>query len=88
MPTPAKHRITDATTGITVEFDMDWNDIRSLRDSWLTDSDLWMLADRYATLTESQQAELVAYRAALRDLPTSVADPADAEFPDKPSFMD
>jgi len=88
MPIPAKHRIQNSDTGEIIEFNMDWNDIRSLRDMWLMDSDLWMLADRYATLTESQQAELTAYRAALRDLPASVADPADAEFPDKPSFMD
>ena len=87
MTSPAKHRITNADTGETIEFDMDWSEIRSLRDGWLMDSDVWMLADRYATLTPSQQTELTAYREALRDLPTSVADAADCLFPDKPSFI-
>ena len=87
MPTPAKHRITDSETGVTTEFDMTWNDIRGLRDAWLSDSDLWMLSDRYASLTSALQTELTTYRQALRDLPTSTADSADAEFPDKPSWL-
>jgi hypothetical protein len=87
MPEPCKHRITNATTGETVEMDMSWDDIRGIRDGWLRDSDMWMLVDKHATLTPSQQTELATFREALRNLPTSVANPADAEFPDKPSFI-
>jgi hypothetical protein len=69
---------------------MDWEEIRGIRDGWLTDSDLWMLADRYATLTTSQQTELTTYRQALRDLPTSTATglASDCLFPDKPAWFD
>jgi hypothetical protein len=87
MPEPAKHRITNADTGETIEVDMAWNDIRSIRDGWLVDTDFWMLADRYASLTPEQQIELTAYREALRNLPESTEDSSDCIFPDKPSWI-
>ena len=58
-----------------------WDDIREVRDMMLADSDLLMLPDRYAALTEAQQTELEAYRQELRDIPTSVAEPEDVVFP-------
>ena len=88
MPIPAKHSVTDITTGEEIVVDMNWMEIRQMRDMYLMDTDVWMLADRYASLTEAQQTALTAYRQALRDLPDDGADPGDAEFPDKPSFVD
>jgi hypothetical protein len=88
MPIPCKHSLTNAKTGETVEMDMTWIEIRSMRDDFLSNSDMWMLVDKHSTLTPSQQTELTVYREALRNLPTSVADSTNAEFPDKPSFVD
>lgn len=92
MPIPAKHSITIQKNGEPDEvivFNMTWSDIRSLRDSWLTDSDLWMLADRYASLSAHQQEELTTYREALRNLPDSTATglASDCLLPDKPAWM-
>ena len=88
MPYPAKHSVTNIDTGEEIVVDMDWSEIRQMRDMFLMDTDVWMLADRYASLTGSEQTELTAYRQALRDLPDDEGDSADAEFPDKPSFVD
>ena len=71
--------------------------VRMQRDSELLDSDLWMLADRYANLTEEQQTELIDYRQALRDI-TSYFDDDDLQqilgandamqnFPIQPDWM-
>ena len=64
---------------------------------------MWMLTDRYDTLTESQKSELTTYRQALRDLPSVHYDESDFDietglgskganaaadnFPTKPSWL-
>lgn len=57
--------------------DVDWVSVRAERDSMLATTDMWMLADRYNTLTESQQTELTNYRQTLRDLPAVHFDETD-----------
>lgn len=59
------------------EQDVDWVSVRAERDGMLEATDMWMLADRYNTLTESQQTELANYRQTLRDLPTVHFDETD-----------
>ncbi len=93
MPTPAKHKITVKRDGLpdeVVEFNMTWEDIRSLRDAWLMDTDMWMLADKYASLTSQQQEDLTTYREALRNLPQSTTTglSSDCLLPDKPAWLD
>ena len=82
------HHHADGSTTVTT-FDVEWVDVRASRDACLTTSDLWMLPDRYETLTTAQKAALTTYRAELRDLPTK-ADPNTAvdEWPEKPDFVD
>ena len=93
MPQPAKHRVTIKRAGLpdeVVEYNMTWDDIRSLRDGWLRDTDMWMLADRYSSLTSQQQEELTDYRETLRNLPQSTATglASDCLLPDKPAWLD
>jgi len=59
----------------------EWNDVRNYRDELLTQSDLLMITDRYSLYTEEQQQELLAYRQALRDIPTAFENPEDVIFP-------
>ena len=82
-------RFYDADGNLTVEsIDVDWDLVRTYRDAWLKESDLWMLADRYSGLTSERQAELTTYRQALRDLTTeSTANDAADNFPAAPSWM-
>jgi len=42
--------------------------------------------DRWNSLTDAQQAELTAYRQALRDIP-ACNDPFNPPFPSKPSWV-
>lgn len=57
--------------------DYSWDNIRQERDEMLKQSDLWMLADRYSTLTDSQKTELTNYRQVLRVLPQTYYDEDD-----------
>ena len=72
----------------TTQFDYNWGDLLQERLVFLIESDLWMLADRYAQLSEEQQTELIEYRQALRDITDyeEVNDAAD-NFPTRPVWM-
>ena len=61
----------------TVSYDVDWYQVRTERDHLLKETDLWMLLDRYNTLTATQKTELTTYRQALRDLPSGYFDATD-----------
>ena len=60
-----------------------WEKLRSERDSLLLFSDFTQLSD--IGLSESKKAEWVTYRKALRDLPANTSDPANPNWPTKPS---
>ena len=62
----------------TVSYSVDWYDVRRERDFLLQETDIWMLIDRYNTLTDSQKTELINYRQELRDLPSVYFD--ESEF--------
>ena len=64
-----------------------WNRIRAKRNQLLQETDIYMLVDKFETLTAEQQAELKAYRQALRDLPQTYSNPDDVVFPAKPSWL-
>lgn len=83
------HHHADGTKTVTT-FDVTWDDVRASRDACLTTSDVWMLPDRYDSLTTAQKASLTTYRAELRDLPASQATANDAvdNWPEKPDFVD
>jgi hypothetical protein len=60
-----------------------WNRVRDRRDALLTQSDILVLPDRWATYTEERQTALSAYRQALRDI-TTQADPTNIVWPTLP----
>ena len=60
--------------------------IRQIRQPLLEETDLWMVVDRYNSLSSERQTELTNYRQVLRDAPAS-ADPFNPTFPTKPTWM-
>ena len=57
--------------------------LRSERDNLLLSSDFTQLGD--IGLSESKKTEWINYRQALRDLPANTSDPANPNWPTKPS---
>ena len=62
--------------------EVQWEDIRNLRNAYLKNSDIKMLSD--FPLTDSQKQDWVNYRQALRDLPDSITDPFNVTWPTPP----
>ena len=60
-----------------------WMKLRSERDNLLLSSDFTQLGD--IGLSESKKTEGINYRQALRDLPANTSDPANPNWPTKPS---
>ena len=60
-----------------------WMKLRSERDNLLLSSDFTQLGD--IGLSESKKTEWINYRQALRDLPANASDPANPNWPTKPS---
>ena len=83
-------RYIDPNGNVTIEMqDIEWDELRVFRDAWLKESDLWMLVDRYNTLSDEQQTELVEYRQALRDITDyETANDASDNFPTEPDWSD
>lgn len=76
------------TDGVVTYTDIEWEDVLMLRASLLIVSDLWMLADRYAKLTDEQKTELTNFRQALRDVTDyATANLAGDSFPNSPSWL-
>lgn len=65
--------------------EIEWAAIRSRRDQLLRATDFTQLPDYPATA--EQLAQLKAYRKALRDIPETVAQPAELVWPELPSFI-
>ena len=69
--------------------DWEWIEIRHIRDSYLEASDLWMLSDRYAQLTEERKTELTTYRQALRDITEyATANEGFENLPSEPTWFE
>ena len=60
-----------------------WMKLRGVRDNLLLSSDFTQLGD--IGLSDSKKAEWITYRKALRDLPANTSDPANPNWPTKPS---
>jgi hypothetical protein len=63
------------------ELEMGWSQVRNQRDGMLQQSDLFVLIDRWETLTEERKQEIRVYRQALRDIPQSFESPEDVVWP-------
>ncbi|WP_275286924.1 tail fiber assembly protein [Halomonas elongata] len=65
--------------------DKAWRLVRAQRDTLLRDSDYAVMPDY--PLTESQKADVTAYRQALRDIPQGFDTPDAVEWPTKPEVL-
>ena len=85
----------DGTIVETGMRDFEWNTILMARITQLEITDIWMLTDRYNSLTSEQQTELTTYRQALRDITTYLDENEDMDgannaadnFPNPPSWL-
>lgn len=75
-----KGEILDGSPGIK-EF---MEDLRMVRDEKLRASDIHVLPDRWAAMSEEKRAEWAAYRQALRDMPETCSDPQNPCWPEEP----
>jgi hypothetical protein len=66
------------------DLNSEWAAVRGIRDDLLTQSDPFVLPDRWATYSADKQQEWSDYRQTLRDIPQTFADPADVVWPTKP----
>lgn len=57
---------------------------RMQRDALLNESDTAVLPDRWAAMTQEQQAAWATYRQALRDVPQQAGFPWDTQWPTQP----
>lgn len=75
-----RNRVKIAADGTqtTSTYDVDWETVRAERDGLLLYSDMWMLVDKYNTLTIEQQTAINKFRENLRDLPSNYDNPNDA----------
>ncbi|MEC4589508.1 phage tail assembly chaperone [Nitrospirillum amazonense] len=60
-------------------------ELRDQRDLILAASDIRVLPDRWATMSDAQRAAWTAYRQALRDLPANTTDPTVPAWPVPPN---
>lgn len=58
--------------------------IRKIRDDLLSESDIYVLPDRWNSYTEEKKTEWTVYRQALRDFPETVVDVFNPVWPTKP----
>jgi len=59
-----------------------WSEFRKRRDGYLSDSDWTQAID--SPLSDSKKLEWATYRQNLRDLPSTVTDPLNVNYPEKP----
>lgn len=62
----------------------EWLQVRTIRNSLLAESDLYLMPDRWATYTQDEQNAWAVYRKALRDIPQTFIDPKEVVWPNKP----
>lgn len=71
-------------TAPTRDLESEWAKVRVHRGALLTESDAFVLPDRWASMSAEQQAKWSTYRQALRDLPATFGDPANITWPIMP----
>ena len=69
------------------EREVRWGEVRSLRDTQLKKTDLYLITDY--PITDEQRDEMQEYRTTLRDLPSNheTANEAADAFPEEPEWM-
>ena len=58
------------TEGLIDSFEVDvtWDHVKGIRLEWLDRTDVWLVSDRWALLSDEEQEQLIAFRQALRDI--------------------
>tara|TARA_R100000353_G_C6373165_1_gene159632 strand:+ start:178 stop:453 length:276 start_codon:yes stop_codon:yes gene_type:complete len=86
-----RNKMTQQPDGswVSSTFDVDWDEVKTLRNSLLKDTDLWYLSDRWAQLTTEQQTAINTFRQTLRQLPQTYDNANDAydNMPDPEDWM-
>lgn len=80
IPFTEKEEIEKAKSDLEYE----WETIKVKRNRLLTESDILVLPDRWASYTPEKQKVISNYRQALRDLPQTITDPYKVNWPVKP----
>lgn len=62
----------------------EWGRVRGMRDSLLTESDLYVMPDRWMTYTQDEQNAWAVYRQKLRSITNDFIDPKEVVWPTKP----
>jgi len=92
IPTDRKYRNAWVISGNSVVVDdtkaraLEMITLRKKRDDLLTESDIYVLPDRWNSYTEEKRVEWSAYRQTLRDLPDTVVDVFNPIWPVMPSI--
>lgn len=68
----------------TIVIELKWNKIREKRNQLLAETDYLMLGDVWNNMSNKQQSDILAYRQALRDLPSTITDIDNVIYPEKP----
>ena len=50
------------------EIDVTWDHVKGIRLEWLDRTDVWLVSDRWALLSDEEQEQLITFRQALRDI--------------------
>ena len=64
--------------------EQEWNQIRKTRNSLLEKSDIYVLSDRWESMTNEKKQEWSDYRQNLRDIPENFEDPLEVVWPTIP----
>ena len=62
----------------------EWAHVRAVRDTYLAESDLYVMPDRWATYNQDEQNAWTLYRQKLRSITTDFIDPKEVVWPTKP----
>jgi len=75
-----RNKVKIAADGSITEstYDVDWETVRAERDGLLLSTDMWMLVDKFNSLTTEQQNKISRFRELLRNLPTDYSTPNEA----------
>lgn len=70
---------------LVIEKQEKWEEIKKIRDSLLKETDINVVSDRWAGMSENTRQQWTQYRQLLRDIPQTFEDPNEVVFPVSPA---
>jgi hypothetical protein len=70
--------------GLENEKQNKWNEVRIKRNELLSESDVYVVSDRWEEMDTENKQKWSLYRKQLRDIPQTFNDPESVEYPNKP----